>query len=337
MDCFSLGRLVEIMGALTKKKVLVCGAGGFIGSHLVESLKNQGHHVIGVDLTFPKYKASAADEFYQCDLREQKNVRQLITAEIDTIYQLAADMGGAGYIFTGNNDADIMHNSALINLNIAEAMVKSGVKNIFYTSSACMYPSYNQEDPSNPLLSEESAYPANPDSEYGWEKLFSERLYLSFARNHGLRVRIARLHNIFGPHGAWDDEKAKAPAALCRKVALSDSVIEVWGTGNQTRSFLYIDECIEGIHRIQSSEYALPLNLGSDRMISINNLVTLIARQAGKSVIIKNISGPVGVMGRNSHNKLIRETIGWAPADQLEYGIQQLYLWISKMINKGKQ
>jgi nucleoside-diphosphate-sugar epimerase len=325
------------MDTLTKKKVLVCGAGGFIGSHLVESLKNQGHYVIGVDLTFPKYKLSAADKFYQLDLREQKNVRQLITSEIDTIYQLAADMGGAGYIFTGNNDADIMHNSALININIAEAMVSAGVKNVFYTSSACIYPENNQTDPTNPLLSEESAYPANPDSEYGWEKLFSERLYLSFARNYGLRVRIARLHNVFGPCGAWDDNKEKAPAALCRKVALSDGIVEVWGAGNQTRSFLYIDECIEGIHRIQSSQCGFPLNLGSERMISINNLVTLIAQLAGKSITIKNIPGPVGVLGRNSHNKLIKETIGWAPTDQLEYGIQQLYLWISDMIEKGKQ
>jgi nucleoside-diphosphate-sugar epimerase len=325
------------MDTLTQKKILVCGAGGFIGSHLVESLKNQGHYVIGVDLNFPKYKLSAADEFYQCDLREQKTVRQLVTAEIDTIYQLAADMGGAGYIFTGENDADIMHNSVLININIVEAMVSAGVKNVFYTSSACIYPAYNQKNPANPLLSEESAYPANPDSEYGWEKLFSERLYLSFARNYGLRVRIVRLHNIFGPYGAWDDNKAKAPAALCRKVALSNGVVEVWGAGNQTRSFLYIDECIEGIHRIQSSQFEFPLNLGSERMISINDLVNLIAQLAGKSITIKNIPGPVGVMGRNSHNKLIKETIGWAPTDQLEYGIQQLYLWISDMIEKGKQ
>jgi nucleoside-diphosphate-sugar epimerase len=325
------------MNTLTKKKMLVCGAGGFIGSYLVESLKDQGHYVIGVDLTLPKYKPSAADEFYQYDLREQKNVRQLITAEIDTVYQLAADMGGAGYIFTGDNDADIMHNSALININVVEAMISAGVKNVFYTSSACMYPENNQTNPENPLLSEESAYPANPDSEYGWEKLFSERLYLSFARNYGLRVRIARLHNIFGPYGAWDNKKAKAPAALCRKVALSDGIIEVWGAGNQTRSFLYINECIEGIHRIQSSEYGFPLNLGSERMISINDLVMLIAQLAGKSITIKNIPGPVGVMGRNSHNKLIKETIGWAPTDQLEYGIQQLYLWISDLIKKGEE
>jgi nucleoside-diphosphate-sugar epimerase len=315
------------------KKILVCGAGGFIGGHLVTSLKQQGHYVIGADIKQHEYKKTDADEFYQYDLREQSNVRRLITADIDTIYQLAADMGGAGYIFTGDNDADIMHNSAMINLNIAEEMVKKGVKNVFYTSSACMYPSHNQEDPDNPLLSEESAYPANPDSEYGWEKLFSERLYMSFARNHGLRARIARLHNVFGPQGSWNNGKEKAPAALCRKVAAShNGEIEVWGPGVQTRSFLYIDECIEGIHRIQASDCEFPLNLGSERMISINGLVALISTIAKKTVTIKNVPGPLGVMGRNSHNRLIRDTIGWAPQDNLEHGLQQTYAWISHMI-----
>jgi GDP-D-mannose 3', 5'-epimerase len=314
------------------KKMLVCGAGGFIGGHLVTSLKQQGYYVIGADIKQHEYKKTDADEFYQYDLREQSNVRKLITSDIDTIYQLAADMGGAGYIFTGDNDADIMHNSAMINLNIAEEMVKKGVKNVFYTSSACMYPSHNQEDPDSPLLSEESAYPANPDSEYGWEKLFSERLWMSFARNHGLRARIARLHNVFGPQGSWNNGKEKAPAALCRKVAQSTGTIEVWGPGVQTRSFLYIDECIEGIHRIQASDCDIPLNLGSERMISINGLVGLISTIAKKPVKINNVPGPLGVMGRNSHNQLIRDTIGWAPQDNLESGLEKTYAWISDMI-----
>jgi len=315
------------------KKILVCGAGGFIGGHLVTSLKKQGYYVIGADIKEHEYRKSDADEFYLMDLREQSNVRKLITSDIDTVYQLAADMGGAGYIFTGDNDADIMHNSAMINLNIAEEMVKKNVKNVFYTSSACMYPSHNQEDPDNPLLSEDSAYPANPDSEYGWEKLFSERLWMSFGRNYDLRVRIARLHNVFGPLGSWNNGKEKAPAALCRKVAESTGTIEVWGPGNQTRSFLYIDECIEGIHRIQASDCGIPLNLGSERMISINGLVKLISTVANKPVMIQNIPGPQGVMGRNSHNQLIRETIGWAPADNLELGIEITYNWILSQMN----
>jgi len=319
---------------MNKKKMLVCGAGGFIGGHLVTSLRQQGHYVIGVDIKQHEYRATDADEFYQLDLREQDAVRELVTGDIDTVYQLAADMGGAGYIFTGENDANIMHNSALINLNMAEAMVLAGVKNVFYTSSACMYPSHNQEDPLNPLLSEESAYPANPDSEYGWEKLFSERVWMSFARNYGLRARIARLHNVFGPLGSWNNGKEKAPAALCRKVAQSqDGMVEVWGPGAQTRSFLYIDECIEGIHRIQASDCEQPLNLGSERMISINDLVKLIATIAGKSVTINNVPGPMGVMGRNSHNRLIRESIGWAPADNLEHGLAETYRWIQHQID----
>jgi len=320
------------------KKMLVCGAGGFIGGHLVSSLKSQGHYVIAADIKLHEYRATQAHEFHLMDLREQSNVRKLITSDIDTVYQLAADMGGAGYIFTGDNDADIMHNSAMINLNIAEEMVRKGVKNVFYTSSACMYPSHNQEDPDNPLLSEDSAYPANPDSEYGWEKLFSERLWMSFGRNYGLRVRIARLHNVFGPFGSWNNGKEKAPAALCRKVAASqDGVVEVWGPGVQTRSFLYIDECIEGIHRIQESNCEFPLNLGSERMISINDLVKLISTIAKKPVTISNVPGPMGVMGRNSHNQLIRETIGWAPADNLEHGLEQTYQWISELIDNNIQ
>jgi nucleoside-diphosphate-sugar epimerase len=317
------------------KKVLVCGAGGFIGGHLVTSLKKQGYYVIGVDIKEHEYKTNDADEFHLCDLREQSNVRELITSDIDTVYQLAADMGGAGYIFTGENDANIMRNSVLINLNVAEAMVLSGVKNVFYTSSACVYPGYNQKDPNNPLLSEESAYPADPDSEYGWEKLFSERLWMSFSRNYDLRARIARLHNIFGPLGSWNNGREKSPAALCRKVAESTGEIEVWGPGVQTRSFLYIDECIKGIHRIQASNCDFPLNLGSERMISINGLAELIATIAGKPVKIQNVPGPMGVMGRNSHNRLIKESIGWAPADNLEHGLSETYRWIKSMIDNN--
>lgn len=316
-------------------KIMVCGAGGFIGHHLVNRLKQQGHYVVGVDLKYPEFSFSLADEFHICDLRDQQSVRQIITSDIDTIYQLAADMGGAGYIFTGENDADIMHNSALINLNIADAMVRANIKKIFYTSSACVYPKHNQEDPNNPFLEEVSAYPANPDSEYGWEKLFSERLYLSFAKNYGLRVRIARLHNVFGPLGSWNNGKEKAPAALCRKIAKTTDTVEVWGDGTQTRSFLYIDDCIDGILRIQDSDCMFPINLGSDRMITINELTCLIANIANKKIKIQNIQGPVGVMGRSSHNSLIIEKIGWAPPDNLEHGLTMTYNWISEQINKG--
>jgi GDP-D-mannose 3', 5'-epimerase len=311
------------------KKILVCGAGGFIGSHMVKDLKSKGFYVIGADLKYPEYTNTVADEFYIADLRSQEEVAKLVTDDLYEIYQFAADMGGAGYIFTGEHDADIMHNSATINLNIASEMVKKGVNRIFYTSSACMYPSYNQEDPNNPLLSEDSAYPANPDSEYGWEKLFSERLYMSYARNYSIHVRIARLHNIFGPEGAWNNGKEKSPAALCRKVAESvTGEIEVWGPGTQTRSFLYIEECIEGINRLMASDFDQPLNLGSERMISINNLARLISIIANKSITIKNVPGPLGVMGRNSHNALIKEKLGWAPEDNLEYGLAQTYNWI---------
>ena len=314
---------------MESKKILVCGAGGFIGTHLVESLKHQGHYVVAADLKYPAFSATAADEFHIVDLRDQSLVARVVTSDIDEIYQLAADMGGAGFISTGDNDADIMHNSATINLNILNEMVKKGIKNVFYTSSACVYPEYNQLDPDNPKCSEDSAYPAEPDSEYGWEKLFSERLYLSYGRNYGFRVRIARLHNVFGPLGSWCDGREKAPAALCRKVIESTGEVEVWGPGNQTRSFMYIDECIEGIHKMMACASQMPINLGSDRMISINDLVLLIAKIAGKEIKIKNIPGPQGVMGRNSDNNLIKGLIGgWAPADTLEYGLKQTYNWI---------
>jgi nucleoside-diphosphate-sugar epimerase len=321
------------------KKILVCGAGGFIGSHLVENLKTQGHYVIGADLKYPEYSESTADKFYIMDLRNQRNVEYLINSDIDEVYQLAADMGGAGYIFTGEHDADIMHNSAMINLNILNEMQQKGVKNIFYSSSACMYPEHNQTDPNNPILSEDSAYPAAPDSEYGWEKLFSERLYMSYARNYGMRVRIARFHNIFGPKGSWNNGKEKAPAALCRKIAMCNDHgdVDIWGPGNQTRSFLYIDECIEGINRIMASDCEVPLNLGSERMISINHLVFLIAKLVNKNVSIHNVDGPMGVRGRNSHNKLIKETIDWSPAENLEYGLTETYKWIKTQIDLGKK
>ena len=313
-------------------RILVCGAGGFIGNHLVTKLKSQGYYVIGADLKMPGYSDSLADEFHLCDLRDPTVVNMLLDLKVDTIYQLAADMGGAGYIFTGEHDADIMHNSATINLNILDAMVKKGVKNVFYTSSACIYPEHNQLDPDNPNCEESSAYPANPDSEYGWEKLFSERLYLSYAKNYGLRVRIARLHNVFGPYGSWNNGKEKAPAALCRKVATSTGEVEVWGPGTQTRSFLYIDECLDGIERIFNGEHTGPFNLGSERMISMNDLVYLIAELAGKKVTVKNVPGPRGVMGRNSDNRLIRSHLGWSPKDNLEYGLVETYRWIEQQL-----
>jgi nucleoside-diphosphate-sugar epimerase len=317
------------------KKILVCGAGGFIGSHLVNKLKELGHYVIGADLKYPVYETTTADEFYLYDLREQHLVRSLITPDIDEVYQLAADMGGAGYVFVGTYDADIMHNSAMINLNILDECVKKGVKRIFYSSSACMYPQYNQIDPNNPNLAEDSAYPADPDSEYGWEKLFSERLYLTYARNYGIETRVARFHNIFGPKGCWNNGKEKSPAAFCRKVIMSDGEVEVWGPGNQTRSFLYIDECIDGILRIMESDYKEPLNLGSTRMIAINDLVRLVASLAGKAVTIKNVPGPLGVMGRNSDNRLIKQVLNWQPDENLELGIMSTYDWIKQQIDTG--
>jgi len=318
-----------------QKKILVCGAGGFIGTHLVESLKEQGHYVVGADVKYPLYSNTAADKFHILDLREQLLVRSLFqTYTFDEVYQLASDMGGAGYLFVGDNDADIMHNSAVINLNVLDSIRKFKVKKVFYSSSACIYPTYNQEDPDTPLLTEDSVYPANPDSEYGWEKLFSERLYLTYARNYRINVRIARFHNIFGPRGSWNDGKEKAPAALCRKVAMCEpgGNIEVWGPGMQTRSFLFIDECIEGIHRIMNSKCTVPVNLGSTRLISINNLVLLIAKLHNKQVHIRNIDGPVGVMGRNSDNNLIKETINWEPDEDLESGLIKTYAWINEQI-----
>ena len=320
------------------KTILVCGAGGFIGTHLVNDLKNKGHTVIGVDIKHPLYEDTRANHFYKQDLRQAEMVDFIFSQhEFDEVYQLAADMGGAGYIFVGENDADIMHNSATINLNILESARKYEVKKIFYSSSACMYPEHNQLDPDNPDLAEHTAYPANPDSDYGWEKLFSERLYLAYGRCYNMNVKIARFHNIFGPQGSWNNGKEKAPAALMRKVAMAehDGVIEVWGPGNQTRSFLFIDECVEGIQRIMESDLTEPVNLGSTRKISINELVHLIAEISNKRVTIKNIDGPRGVMGRTSDNKLIKEKIDWAPDEDLETGIEKTYNWICGQIESG--
>jgi len=312
------------------KKILVCGAGGFIGSHLVRSLKAQGHHVIGADLKLPQFSNSLADEFHQVDLRNKQQVTCLIMKDIDEIYQLAADMGGAGFIFSGHNDADIMHNSVIINLNILHEMTVKRIPKIFYSSSACIYPERNQQDPDNPVMTEVSAYPADPDSEYGWEKLFSERLYASFARNYGIDVRIARLHNVFGPESAYTGGREKAPAAMCRKVLESTGTVDVWGPGHQTRSFMYIDECIEGIDRLMASDYTQPLNIGSTRMISINELVYMIADLCDKKIMINNVPGPQGVMGRVSDNTQIRRVLDWEPPDNLESGLEQTLKWIAQ-------
>ncbi len=320
------------------KNALVCGAGGFIGSHLVKALKKEGYWVRGVDLKRPQFATTQADEFMIGDLREQEVVRRVVDQGFDEVYQLAADMGGAGYVFTGDNDADIMHNSALINLNVLEACLKRKVKKVFYSSSACIYPKYNQEDPDNPKTAEDSAYPANPDSEYGWEKLFSERMYLAFHRNYGLNVRIARFHNIFGPEGSWDDGKEKAPAAFCRKVATTPDggEIEVWGDGKQTRSFLYIDECLVGMRLLMDSQFTGPINIGSEEMVTINGLAAMIMEIAGKKLSIKHVPGPLGVRGRNSDNKLIRKQLGWEPNYPLRKGLEKTYGWIKKQISSKK-
>jgi len=334
------------------KKALVCGAGGFIGSHLVKRLKSEGYWVRGADLKYPEYSKTHADEFIICDLRDLSSAINVMQTDksfntgFDEIYQLAADMGGAGYIFTGENDANVMHNSATINLNIVSTAVKfKKMPKIFYSSSACIYPAYNQEDPENPKCFEDSAYPAAPDSEYGWEKLFSERLYLSFHRNYGLNVRIARYHNIFGPEGTWQGGKEKAPAALCRKVAECEDngTIEVWGDGKQTRSFLYIDECVEATRRLMESNFMGPVNIGSEEMVSINDLAKITIKVSGKNLKISNLEGfdfekkygfkcPVGVRGRNSDNNLIRSKLGWDYSKKLITGIEKTYAWIDEQL-----
>lgn len=324
------------------KNAIVCGAGGFIGHHLVKRLKSEGYKVIGADLKFPEFEKSPADIFSICDLRIFESIDQLLNTFVGDfeIYQLAADMGGAGYIFTGDNDANVMHNSAQINLNIAEAAKKyrKRIVKIFYSSSACIYPAYNQTDPNNPQCSEASAYPAAPDSEYGWEKLFSERLYMSYARNFGIKVAIARFHNIYGPYGTYTGGKEKAPAALCRKVIEAvnsgSSSISIWGDGEQTRSFLYIDACVEGIRRLMQSEVAEPVNIGSDEMVTINQLAKLAIGFSGKELSIRHIKGPTGVRGRNSDNRLIEELLGWQPKFALAEGLKNTYKWIESELSK---
>lgn len=320
------------------KKALVCGAGGFIGGHLVRRLKKEGYWVRGVDLKYPDFSESCADEFIIGDLRDPVICRKITDMLFDEVYQLAADMGGAGYIFSGKYDAEIMRNSALINLNMIEACRAAGMNKIFYSSSACIYPAYNQCDADNPKCFEDSAYPAAPDSEYGWEKLFSERLYLSYYRNYGLEVRIGRFHNIFGPEGAWNNGREKAPAAICRKIAEAPEggSIEIWGDGKQTRSFLYIDECIEAVLRLMRSNFTGPVNIGSEEMIAIGGLAELVMKIAKKNLKIVNISGPLGVRGRNSDNALILKQLGWKPSRSLYEGLERLYIWINKQVSADK-
>ncbi len=317
------------------KKALVCGAGGFIGGHLVNRLKGEGYWVRGVDVKENEYGNNASDEFILGDLRDPEFTVSVVK-DVDEVYQLAADMGGAGYIFTGNHDADVMHNSAMCNLNVLEAMRVNKVKKVFYSSSACIYPEHNQLDPDNPNCEEASAYPAAPDSEYGWEKLFSERLYFSYARNYGFEVKVARFHNIFGPQGTWKGGKEKSPAALCRKAAEAEdgTSIEVWGDGVQTRSFLYIDECLDGVRKLMESAFAGPVNIGSEEMISINDFAKMAIEISGKKLSIHNIPGPTGVRGRKSDNKLIFEKLGWAPSMPLKQGMEKTFRWINQQVAK---
>lgn len=320
------------------KTALVCGGGGFIGNHLVNKLKSLGYWVRGADLKIPEYSPTQADDFVVGDLRDGNIVKDCLNVSgniyVDEVYQLAADMGGAGYIFTGEHDADVMHNSASINLNVVDLCVKHNVKKIFYSSSACMYPEHNQLDPNNPNCEESSAYPANPDSEYGWEKLFSERLYLAYKRNYGLDVKIARFHNIFGPLGSWCNGKEKAPAAICRKVAEAKDggEIEIWGDGEQTRSFLYVDECVDGILKLMDSDFEGPVNIGSEEKVTINTLVDMASDIAGKKLTKKHIKGPTGVRGRNSDNKLIKAKLNWAPELPLVRGLEITYKWIERQV-----
>lgn len=322
-----------------QKRALVCGAGGFIGSHLVKRLKREGFWVRGVDMKYPRFSETEADDFIVGDLREMTVCREAVDTRFDEVYQLAADMGGAGYIFTGENDADVMHNSCQINMNMLEACKRRNTWRIFYSSSACIYPEHAQLATENPGLAESDAYPAAPDSEYGWEKLFSERLYKSYARNYGFEARIARYHNIFGPEGAWNDGKEKAPAAICRKVAMSGETgdVEIWGDGEQTRSFLYIDECLEGTVRLMRSSYAEPVNIGSDEMISINGLAMMAADIAGKAVSLRHVPGPLGVRGRNSDNTLIEQQLGWRPNAPLRAGLGVTYEWIARQVQNLHQ
>ena len=320
------------------RTAIVLGGGGFIGSHLVRRLKREGYFVRAVDLKMPEFAPTAADEFVVGDLREQRLVRQVIDARFDEVYQLAADMGGAGYLFTGEHDADVMHNSATINLNVLEECWQRGITDIFYSSSACMYPAHNQEDPDNPNCAEDSAYPANPDSEYGWEKLFSERLYLAYNRNRGMRCRVARFHNIFGPDGTWRGGREKAPAAICRKVAEASDpgTIEIWGDGKQTRSFLYVDECVEGVRRLMQSSFFGPVNIGSDEMVTINQMAAMVSGISGKRIALAHVPGPTGVRGRNSDNRLIEHKLGWRPSRPFIEGLQRTYAWIEAQVRAAQ-
>lgn len=316
------------------KKALVCGAGGFIGGHLVKYLKRKGYWVRGVDLKYPEYSPTQADDFVRGDLRKPGVCSRVLDQTFDEVYQLAADMGGAGYIFTGEHDAEIMHNSALINLNILEQARKHRIGKIFYSSSACIYPEHNQKKRKHPTTIESSAYPAAPDSEYGWEKLFSERMFLAYHRNYGLNVRIARFHNVFGPEGAWNNGKEKAPAAICRKIAHAQpgGSVEIWGDGKQTRSFLYIDECLDGVRRLMDADFTGPVNIGSSEMVSINKMARMVMKIAKKPLIINHIPGPLGVRGRNSDNRLIRKKLHWEPTQPLKVGLKKTYRWIEEQL-----
>ncbi len=324
---------------MNQKRALVCGAGGFIGAHMVKKLKNEGFWVRGVDLKRPEFGDTAADDFVVGDLRDPVLCGRVTDLPFDEVYQFAADMGGAGFVFTGENDAAIMHNSAMINLNMLEAGRKAKISRIFYSSSACIYPLYNQMEPDNPNCAEDSAYPAAPDSDYGWEKLFSERLYMAYARNYGMNVHVARYHNIFGEEGTWTGGREKSPAALCRKIAMAGDggEIEIWGDGKQTRSFLYIDECIEATQRLIRSDVPGPLNIGSEEMVTINGLAGMIMEIAGKKVSLRHIPGPLGVRGRNSDNRLIREKLGWAPSRPLRAGLEKTYRWIEEQVKKASK
>ena len=338
----SVSAQFAIFDKLMRRRVrtaLVCGAGGFIGSHLVKRLKKEGFWVRGVDVKRPEYGKTAADDFMKGDLRDQKFCKKVFDRKFDEVYQLAADMGGAGFIFTGDNDAAIMYNSAQINLNVFQNAYEKKAGKVFYSSSACMYPEYNQMDPGNPKLSEDSAYPAAPDSEYGWEKIFGERLLLAMHKNYGMQVRIARFHNIFGQEGTWRGGREKAPAAMCRKIAEAKhgGTIEMWGDGKQTRSFLYIDECLDGVRRLMDSDFTGPVNIGSDEMVSLNQLAEMVMQIANKKVKIKHIKGPLGVRGRTSDNRLIKKKLGWKPKAPLKDGLTKTYTWIEEQTRKAQK
>lgn len=315
-------------------KALVLGAAGFIGNHLVSRLKQEGYYVKGIDLKYPEFNQSEADEFVIGDLRDFNFCKNHIHHHVNEIYQLAADMGGAGYLFSGDNDFNVVHNSALINLNVSKLAIQQQIGKLFFSSSACIYPKYNQTDPLHPNCKEDTAYPADPDSEYGWEKLISERLYLSAKRNYGLNVKIARFHNVYGPLGVFNNGKEKAPAALCRKVAeaLDGSQIDIWGSGEQTRSFLYIQDCLDGIRKLMMSDFTGPVNLGSEEKISLNDFAKLIIQISGKKLIIKNVEGPVGVNGRTSDNTLASNKLQWQPKFSLKEGITQTFNWVNTQV-----